>query len=201
MVGWFWQNNSSLIPLCSHWLVYFWGFLNETDKFKFLWCLHTIVRHFLAELGWKDWLSVAIMLYLARLDLFGSFTCSSLPPKSGRSWKVNSQFSEEFASLLKMLDNILRVIVRINTSLAGKKWGRRPISPAALNWFMVCMYLSLECFQYLLFLVIFSLNVNKRFEFGYVLNNIEIGCKILWDMMVIVNKFEEKRCQLSLCSV
>jgi len=50
-----------------------------------------------------------------------SLGCSSLPPKSGRSCEVHSQFSAEFTSLLKMLENILGVIVSINTSLVGEK--------------------------------------------------------------------------------
>lgn len=146
-------------------------------KVKLLWLFGVIPLqdNFLAEMvlkGLAEHSSAAVLCQAGALIC--NLGCSSLPPKSGRSCKVSSQFSAKSTYLVKMLENILGVIVCINTSLAGQKYVTQPVSPAALKWFMLRVALGLECFHYVF---LFLCNVltkcrQERLEFGCFLNDL-----------------------------
>lgn len=105
-------------------------------KVKLLWLFGVIPLqdNFLAEMVLKG---LAEHSSAAVLCQAGALICNlgwgSLPPKSGRSCKINSQFSAKSTCHVKMLENILGVIACINTSLAGQKDVRQPVSPVALE--------------------------------------------------------------------
>lgn len=105
-------------------------------KVKLLWLFGVIPLqdNFLAEIVLKG---LAKHSSAAVLCQAGALICNlgwgSLPPKSGRSCKINSQFSAKSTCPVKMLENILGVIACINTSLAGQKDVRQPVSPVALE--------------------------------------------------------------------